>query len=156
MTECFDPILPSGISASGLHSAIPLSDRPNELIPIILPCYFNDGGWIVFQRRVSESDFYFGWDTYVKGFGNYSDNLWLGLEAIHRLTSLCTSDCEMYVYLESHEPGDTAYAYYSSFTLQNITSNYTINHGGYEGKYIFIEMNTLLFVHDACLKQFGL
>ena len=34
----------------------------------------------VFQRRVDDSvDFFRGWNDYVRGFGNATGNLWLGM-----------------------------------------------------------------------------
>ena len=47
-----------------------------------------EDGWIVIQRRVDASEsFYRPWDDYVSGFGDVRCNYWLGLDAIHDLTT---------------------------------------------------------------------
>jgi hypothetical protein len=45
------------------------------------------GGWTVIQRRVSNSDFYKTWTDYQIGFGNLSENFWLGNQQLHMITS---------------------------------------------------------------------
>ena len=55
---------------------------------IITPGIEQEDGWIIFQRRVDTSvSFERSWDEYVAGFGEVDGNFWLGLEAIHNLTS---------------------------------------------------------------------
>ncbi|CBY37564.1 unnamed protein product [Oikopleura dioica] len=52
-------------------------------------CEFTKGkGWIIIQRRVDgKTNFTRGWNDYKSGFGTLSGGeLWLGLEAIYRLT----------------------------------------------------------------------
>ena len=49
-----------------------------------------EDGWIIIQRRVDASvSFERSWDEYVAGFGEVDGNFWLGLEAIHNLTTAC-------------------------------------------------------------------
>eukprot|EP00112_Aurelia_sp_Birch-Aquarium-sp1_P019125 Seg4670.2 transcript_id=Seg4670.2/GoldUCD/mRNA.D3Y31 product=Ficolin-2 protein_id=Seg4670.2/GoldUCD/D3Y31 len=49
----------------------------------------NGGGWTVIQRRADGStNFIRNWQDYKQGFGNPEGDFWLGLEAIHQLTSL--------------------------------------------------------------------
>lgn len=46
------------------------------------------GGWTVVQRRVSgKVNFSQSWDSYKRGFGNLSDDFWLGNDYLHLLTS---------------------------------------------------------------------
>ena len=55
---------------------------------IITPSLAQDDGWIIIQRRVDASEsFYRPWDDYVSGFGDIGCNFWLGLDAIHHLTT---------------------------------------------------------------------
>ncbi|XP_076799723.1 fibrinogen-like protein 1 [Clavelina lepadiformis] len=44
-------------------------------------------GWTTIQRRMNgEVNFNRGWDDYVRGFGNFRGEYWLGLENIYRLS----------------------------------------------------------------------
>ncbi len=48
----------------------------------------NDGGgWIVIQRRRDGTvDFYRDWETYKAGFGNLSEEFWIGNENLRKLS----------------------------------------------------------------------
>ena len=55
---------------------------------IITPGIAQEDGWIIIQRRVDASvSFRRNWGEYVAGFGDVDGNFWLGLEAIHNLTT---------------------------------------------------------------------
>ena len=88
------------------------------------------GGWTVFQRRKDRSvNFYRNWMDYQQGFGNLSGEFWLGLDKIHRLTSTAT---QLRVDLQDFE-GNSAYAQYSSFSVGDSASKYTLSVSGYSG-----------------------
>jgi len=88
------------------------------------------GGWTVFQRREDGSvDFYRYWTDYQQGFGNLSGEFWLGLDKIHRLASTAT---QLRVDLQDFE-GNSAYAQYSSFSVGDSASKYTLSVSGYTG-----------------------
>ena len=90
----------------------------------------NGGGWTVFQRREDGSvDFYRYWTDYQQGFGNLSGEFWLGLDKIHRLTSTAT---QLRVDMQDFE-GNSTYAQYSSFSVGDSASNYTLSVSGYNG-----------------------
>ena len=89
------------------------------------------GGWTVFQRRQDGSvDFYRNWIDYEEGFGDLNGEFWLGLSKVHRLTSNRTNTLR--VDLGDFE-SNTAYAQYSTFSIGDNTTEYTLNVGGYSG-----------------------
>ena len=89
------------------------------------------GGWLVFQRRMDGTeDFYRGWTDYVKGFGDLNGEFWLGLNKIHRLSK--RANITLRVDLEDFD-GRTSYASYTTFKVQDSSTNYTLNVGGYSG-----------------------
>ena len=87
------------------------------------------------QRRVDDSvDFYRGWDEYVEGFGDLDGSMWLGLEDIHMMTTNCDGgSAQMFVYLETFTPGESAYALYTTFSLGDANTNYILAIGGLSG-----------------------
>ena len=89
------------------------------------------GGWTVFQRRQDGSvDFYRNWVEYEEGFGNLNGEFWLGLSKIHHLTPDGTNTLR--VDLGDFE-NNTAYAQYSTFSIGDCITEYTLNVGGYSG-----------------------
>ena len=86
------------------------------------------GGWTVFQRRMDGSvDFYLNWDDYVHGFGNVSEEHWLGLSKLHRLANVSRQlriDMRDDVY---------RYAKYSSFYIGGSSTDYTLHVSGFSG-----------------------
>ena len=89
------------------------------------------GGWTVFQRRQDGSvDFNRNWADYERGFGNLSGEFWLGLNKVHRLTPDGANTLR--VDLGDFE-NNTAYAQYSTFSIGDCITEYTLNVGGYSG-----------------------
>ena len=87
------------------------------------------GGWTVFQKRIDGSvDFNRYWSDYKHGFGNLSDEFWLGLERIHRLTS--DNNSMLRVDMEDFEEG-SAYAEYSLFGVRSEHDKYRLILGSY-------------------------
>ncbi|XP_005098851.1 techylectin-5A-like [Aplysia californica] len=90
----------------------------------------DNGGWIVFQRRASaDVDFYRNWVEYKYGFGNIHGNFWMGLEKIHKLTSMQRYELR----IDFSYQGKNYYAKYSSFSLLGEPENYAIRISGYSG-----------------------
>ena len=88
------------------------------------------GGWTVFQRRVDGSvDFYLNWTDYQQGFGNLSGEFWLGLDKIHRLTPTAT---QLRIDMQDFN-GNSSYVQYSSFSVGDSVSKYTLSVSGYSG-----------------------
>ena len=89
------------------------------------------GGWTVFQRRQDGSiDFYRNWTDYENGFGNLTGEFWLGLGKINRVTKEQSKTLRV-------DLGDfsknKAYAQYTTFSVGNSTTEYTLTVGGYSG-----------------------
>ena len=90
------------------------------------------GGWTVFQRRMDGSvDFYLNWADYVHGFGNISEEHWLGLSKLHRLANGSVST-ELRVDMKDQD-GVYGYANYSSFYIGGSSTDYTLHISGYSG-----------------------
>ncbi|XP_044158320.1 LOW QUALITY PROTEIN: tenascin-like [Bufo gargarizans] len=89
------------------------------------------GGWTVFQRRTNgKLDFYQRWRTYVEGFGDPSDEFWLGLEWLHKLTS---TPVKYELRVDLRVGDESAYAVYSTFNVGTSRDRYKLLVGGYSG-----------------------
>ena len=74
-------------------------------------------------------DFYRYWTDYQQGFGNLSGEFWLGLDKIHRLTPTAT---QLRIDMQDFD-GNSRYAQYSSFSVGDSVSKYTLSVSGYSG-----------------------
>ena len=89
------------------------------------------GGWTVFQRRQDGSvDFYRYWIDYENGFGNLTGEFWLGLSKINRLTKEQSNTLRVDL---GDFSNNKAYAQYTTFSVGNSTTEYTLTVGGYSG-----------------------
>ncbi|XP_067608699.1 tenascin-X isoform X1 [Pseudorca crassidens] len=88
------------------------------------------GGWLVFQRRMDgKTDFWRDWEDYAHGFGNISEEFWLGNDALHSLTK--AGDYSLRVDLRD---GDEAvFAQYDSFQVDSADEYYRLHLEGYHG-----------------------
>uniref|UniRef100_A0A8W8JSW0 Fibrinogen C-terminal domain-containing protein n=1 Tax=Magallana gigas TaxID=29159 RepID=A0A8W8JSW0_MAGGI len=90
-----------------------------------------NGGWTVIQRRVNGSvDFYRNWTEYKNGFGFADHEYWIGNDMLHSLTALNSQ--ELRVDMERFN-GEQAYAVYSSFSVGDEASKYSLQVDGYSG-----------------------
>ncbi|XP_055599039.1 ficolin-2-like isoform X2 [Uranotaenia lowii] len=90
------------------------------------------GGWAVIQNRFNGStNFYRDWNSYVKGFGDWSGEFWLGLDRIHELTY--SQKNQLHVVLEDFD-GVKAVAQYSEFLVAGPADKYRLRSlGTYSG-----------------------
>lgn len=70
------------------------------------------------------------WTDYEKGFGSISNEFWIGLGEIHRLTSLGLTVLRIQL---GFSDNTVQYAMYSNFTVGGPDSNYRLHIGGYSG-----------------------
>ncbi|XP_062135338.1 fibrinogen-like protein 1 isoform X4 [Drosophila sulfurigaster albostrigata] len=88
-------------------------------------------GWIVIQQRVGGNEsFNKNWASYRKGFGSYKSDFFLGLEKIHRITSLQRH--ELYIHLVALN-GSTYNARYDDFKISDEHSGYKLSLGKFDG-----------------------
>ncbi|KAM4756047.1 tenascin-X-like isoform 2-T2 [Cyanocitta cristata] len=88
------------------------------------------GGWLVFQRRQDgRTDFWRGWESYARGFGNVSGEFWLGNEALHELTA--AGPTELRVDLRTAR--DSAFALYRDFAVGGAEERYRLRVGAFSG-----------------------
>nr|XP_038043676.1 LOW QUALITY PROTEIN: tenascin-X [Anas platyrhynchos] len=88
------------------------------------------GGWLVFQRRMNgATDFWRGWEEYTHGFGNVSQEFWLGNEALHALTAAGPTELRV----DLRTPLDAAFAHYRDFAVAGPEEHYRLHLGAYSG-----------------------
>ena len=91
----------------------------------------DSGGWTVFQRRQDGSvDFYRNWTDYEDGFGNLTGEFWLGLGKINRLTKEQSNTLRVDL---GDFSNNKVYAQYTTFSVGDSTTEYTLTVGGYSG-----------------------
>ena len=83
----------------------------------------------MFQGRHDGSvDFYRDWNDYKNGFGSTSGEFWLGNDNIHSLTT--SGNQELRIDLETFD-GETRFAEYSGFSIDDESNNYTLRLDAY-------------------------
>ena len=106
-----------------LYNAINCFFIQYQYTSIILPLVIER----IIQRRISDSvDFDRDWHDYVNGFGDVDGNFWLGLEAIHQLTS---HGVGLDIDIETFE-GEPFTLKLETFHVGNGESNYTWHFSG--------------------------
>ncbi|XP_034100815.1 fibrinogen-like protein 1 isoform X2 [Drosophila albomicans] len=91
-------------------------------------------GWIVIQQRVGGNEsFERDWATFRKGFGSFESDFFLGLEKIHRITSL--QRFELYIHLVEMD-GRTLNARYDDFKISDEDNGYALSLGKFNATII--------------------
>ena len=127
MPDCTN-IKNASIVTNGIYTVY-----PDGNVPIVVFCDMvtDGGGWTVIQRRINGSvDFYLDWNSYKRGFGTLSGEFWLGNDNIHRLTA--SGNTVLRVELEDWS-GNTAYAVYGTFMVDDESNKYKLTVGNYSG-----------------------
>ncbi|XP_060649709.1 fibrinogen-like protein 1 [Drosophila nasuta] len=124
-------------------TCIPFGDNPGVhqlnvsgigLFNVLCDSQLAGPGWIVIQQRVGGNEnFTRDWATYRKGFGSFESDFFLGLEKIHRITSL--QRFELYIHLV-HRNGRTLNARYDDFKISDEDNGYALSLGKFTGTII--------------------
>ncbi|XP_034382479.1 fibrinogen-like protein 1 [Cyclopterus lumpus] len=115
-------------ASSGVYWIQPCKAKP----PFKVFCEMRqDGGWTVLQRRSGGAvSFDRKWAAYKMGFGNYSEDFWLGLKMVSSLTK--TKTWTLRVDLWDHTNA-TAFAEYKNFSLGGEREAFKLHVGEYRG-----------------------
>ncbi|XP_070173619.1 tenascin-R-like [Littorina saxatilis] len=91
----------------------------------------DNGGWLVFQRRQGTSvDFYRDWAQYRNGFGDLEGSFWLGLDALHSLTTSRRYQLRVDLKMWNETRG---YATYSGFYVEGSDTNFILHFDNFTG-----------------------
>ncbi|XP_058475370.1 serine-rich adhesin for platelets isoform X2 [Solea solea] len=124
--DCSQQLL-NGIATSGPVEIYP-EGRQGAPLRVYCDMETDGGGWTVFQRRSDGSvDFFRRWSDYVQGFGDVGGEFWLGLDALHHLTSRT----RMSLRVDLRDSGGAVFAAYSTFEVDK--DDYRLTVGGYRG-----------------------
>jgi len=122
--ETCDQIYKNGTPKSGVYKV-----RPG--FRVFCTMGLMDGGWTVIMRMVNGyQDFGSrSYQEYIDGFGNFTDNYFLGLESIHSLTK--GKQHELYIGMEYGEGAllDCTFARYQNFKVCDKESGYKMELG---------------------------
>ncbi|KAH8399675.1 hypothetical protein KR215_001914, partial [Drosophila sulfurigaster] len=119
-------------------TCIPFEENPGVhqlsgigLFNVLCDSQLAGSGWIVIQQRVGgDEDFNRDWATYRKGFGSFESDFFLGLEKLHRITSL--QRFELYIHLVD-DNGNTYNARYDDFKISDEDNGYALSLGKFNG-----------------------
>ncbi|XP_067929131.1 microfibril-associated glycoprotein 4-like [Watersipora subatra] len=106
--------------------------------------FFDDHGWIVFQKRFNGSvDFYRNWTEYKSGFGNTAGEHWLGLTKLYALTR---SNQKLNILVRASSNSIQS-GTWTSFFIHNEDDDYRleVSDDGYEGSLLKSDLSN----HDG-------
>ncbi|XP_068197073.1 tenascin-N [Antennarius striatus] len=123
-------IMKNGNKKSGVYT-IYINNDLSRPIEVYCDMDTDGGGWLVLQRRtVGKLDFLKRWRQYIAGFGNMTEEFWIGLEKIYELTNTPTQ------YELRFDLGlglERVYAVYDDFKIAPIKQKFKLTIGKYSG-----------------------
>ncbi|XP_062337653.1 tenascin-N [Osmerus eperlanus] len=123
-------LMKNGNMKSGIYTIYVNSDQ-SKAMEVFCDMDTDGGGWLVLQRRNSgKLDFKRGWRQYVPGFGNMTDEFWLGLEKIYQLTNTPT---QYALRVDLGLGSERAYAVYDNFKIATARQKFKLTIGKYSG-----------------------
>ncbi|XP_059200806.1 tenascin-N [Centropristis striata] len=123
-------IMKNGNKKSGIYTVYINSDRSK---PFEAYCDMetDGGGWLVLQRRtIGKLDFMKRWRQYIAGFGNLTEEFWIGLDKIYELTNTPT---QYELRFDLGLGSERAYAVYDNFKIAPVKQKFKLTIGTYSG-----------------------
>ncbi|XP_070775370.1 tenascin-N [Enoplosus armatus] len=123
-------IMQNGNRKSGIYT-IYMNDDRSKPVEVYCDMDTDGGGWLVLQRRTSgKLDFMKRWRQYIAGFGDMTDEFWIGLDKIYELTNTPTpTELRFELGLGS----ERAYAVYDNFKIAPAKQKFKLTIGKYSG-----------------------
>ncbi|XP_058865115.1 tenascin isoform X1 [Acipenser ruthenus] len=126
--DCSQELL-NGMRESG-ETTVYLGGSRETPLQVYCDMETDEGGWTVFQRRMNgKTNFYRRWKEYKAGFGNVSEEFWLGNENLHSLTTHNPQSLRV----DLRAGNETAHAVYKTFRVDSEKKHYTLHIAGYSG-----------------------
>ncbi|XP_072293139.1 angiopoietin-2a isoform X1 [Eucyclogobius newberryi] len=122
-------VFKSGNTQSGVYT-LTLPDSTQE-VKAFCDMETDGGGWTLIQKRFDgRVDFHRMWQEYKKGFGEPSEEHWLGNDFVYKLTNV--HPYKLRVQLNDWE-ANSGFSQYDQFSIESEAQNYRINLKGYSG-----------------------
>ncbi|XP_054623333.1 tenascin-N isoform X2 [Dunckerocampus dactyliophorus] len=123
-------IMKNGNKKSGIYTVY-INNEGSKPMEAYCDMDADGGGWLVLQRRNSgKLDFMKRWKHYTAGFGNMTDEFWIGLDKIYELTNTPT---QYELRFDLGRGSERAYAVYDSFKVAPARQKFKLTIGNYRG-----------------------
>ncbi|XP_061588246.1 tenascin-N isoform X2 [Cololabis saira] len=123
-------ILKNGNKKSGIYT-IYINNVRSKPIEVFCDMDTDGGGWLMLQRRNSgKLDFMKRWRQYIAGFGNMTDEFWIGLDHIYELTNTPT---QYELRFDLGLGSERVYAVYDNFKIAPVRQKFKLTIGKYRG-----------------------
>ncbi|KAF7652962.1 hypothetical protein LDENG_00088900 [Lucifuga dentata] len=123
-------ILKNGNKKSGIYTIFVNNDH-SKSFEVYCDMDTDGGGWLMLQRRTSgRLDFMKRWRQYVAGFGNMTDEFWLGLDKIYELTNTPT---QYELRFDLGLGSEKVFAVYDNFKIAPAKQKFKLTIGKYSG-----------------------
>ncbi|XP_041804738.1 tenascin-N isoform X2 [Chelmon rostratus] len=123
-------IMKNGNKKSGIYTIYINNDRSKPL-EVYCDMDTDGGGWLVLQRRtIGRLDFMKRWRQYIAGFGNMTEEFWIGLEKIYELTNTPT---QYELRFDLGLGSERVYAVYDNFKIASVKQKFKLTVGKYSG-----------------------
>ncbi|XP_008297827.1 tenascin-N isoform X4 [Stegastes partitus] len=123
-------IMKNGNRNSGVYTIYIANDR-SKPVEVFCDMDTDGGGWLMLQRRnTGKLDFMKRWRQYIAGFGNLTDEFWIGLDKIYELTNTPT---QYELRFDLGLGSERVYAVYDDFKIAPVKQKFKLTVGKYSG-----------------------